>query len=590
MNALSAWAKGLATGGLLTGLWLQASHTAWAQNGAAVLPTAADFEKALVAQQGAAPAAQPGAASTNPSPAFPRESLPASGGSAEGTQQEKGPESPWVKVPDLSPTPRPGWFLLPPNGPGYYTALDMLQGKCLDKAPAYPYRVLFYENDFRYLDKPDGKPVDCLDNLKRIHLGALCGSCNDNWLLSIGGEERVQIKNEIDSRLTARDNDYQLLRSRIYGDLWYRDVFRVFVEFYDARSYNEDLPPQPIDVNKADLLNAFVDVKVGEVDGHPVYVRVGRQEMLYGSQRLVSPLDWANTRRTFEGAKIFYRSEKFDIDAFYTYPNNVSPSHYDAPNWNEKFAGVFATYRPTKGQSIDAYYFYLDYDLKEPIGLTNGGRYGRDENTFGARYSGDHKRDECSPGSVLWDFEGAYQFGDYTNRALQSGMATGGLGYAFNKLPMQPQFWAYYDWASGSPNLTGTGTFSTFDQLFPFGHYYFGYLDLVGRANIKDLNFQFSAYPAKWITFLTQYHIFRLAQAGDALYSPAPNFVIERRDPTGRAGTNVGQELDFLLNFQLDRHNSLLLGFSKLFSGDFIKQTGPNVNPELYYLQYTLRW
>src|SRR5262249_48111655 len=163
---------------------------------------------------------------------------------------------------------------------------------------------------------------------------------------------------------------------------------------------------------------------------------------------------------------------------------------------------------------LEAYYFYLNYDLAETVGATPGGRGGRNENTFGARYSGDHKRDGAA-GSVLWDFEGAYQFGDYSNRLLSSGMATAGLGYAFMGLPMQPQFWAYYDYASGSPNLRGTGTFSTFDQLFPFGHYYFGYLDLVGRSNIHDWNFQATLYPAKWITFLTQYHIFRLDQARD---------------------------------------------------------------------------
>jgi hypothetical protein len=570
MNGSTPRTNGLVVGGLLAGLWLQAPASAFAQDGAAPAPLPAAYETIIVVQQ-ASPA--PGEA-----PAVPREGLPASG----PTPQAEGPQSPWAKVPDLPPVSRPGLFLLPPSGPGYYTAIDMFRGKCLEKAPPYPYRVLFYDNDFRYLDTTDGKPVDCLDQLKRMH-------CGCNWMLSIGGEERVQVKNEIDSRLTARDNDYQLLRSRIYGDLWYRDIFRVYVEYYDARSYNEDLPPLPIDINRNDLLNAFVDVKVGEADGHPIYLRVGRQEMLFGSQRLVSPLDWANTRRTFEGARLLWHNDKLDLNAFYTYPNNVSPSHYDAPNWNEQFAGAFASYRPDKNQTFDAYYFYLNYNLKEPIGLTNGGRYGRDENTFGGRYSGDYKR-EGAAGSFLWDFEGAYQFGDYTNRFLSSGIGTAGLGYAFMGLPMQPQFWAYYDYASGSPNLVGTGTFSTFDQLFPFGHYYFGYLDLVGRSNIKDWNFQATLYPAKWITLLTQYHIFRLAQARDALYGTPPNFSIERFDPTGRAGTNVGQEIDFLLSLQLDRHNNLTLGFSKLFSGDFIKQTGPNVNPELYYLQYTLRW
>ncbi len=35
----------------------------------------------------------------------------------------------------------------------------------------------------------------------------------------------------------------------------------------------------------------------------------------------------------------------------------------------------------------------------------------------------------------------------------------------------------------------------TFQQLFPFGHFYLGYLDLVGRQNIRDLNFQLSMHP-----------------------------------------------------------------------------------------------
>ena len=55
--------------------------------------------------------------------------------------------------------------------------------------------------------------------------------------------------------------------------------------------------------------------------------------------------------------------------------------------------------------------------------------------------------------------------------------------------------------------------------------------------------------------------------------------------------TDVGQELDLIGNFQLDRHNSVLVGWSKLFSGDFLRQTGPKaVNPEMFYVQYSFRW
>jgi hypothetical protein len=113
---------------------------------------------------------------------------------------------------------------------------------------------------------------------------------------------------------------------------------------------------------------------------------------------------------------------------------------------------------------------------------------------------------------------------------------------------------------------------------------------VVGRENIHDWNFQASFYPTKWITCVAQYHVFRLDQARDALYAVSPGWVALRSDPTGRAGTNVGQELDLTANFNLDRHNSILVGWSKLFSGDFIRQTGPYVNPEMFYFQYSFRW
>jgi hypothetical protein len=455
---------------------------------------------------------------------------------------------------------------------------------------------LCFDNDFRYLDREGGQPVDCLDLLKRMHFGDggcpwdECGRPN-GFMLSIGGEERIQFKNEIggaNGRLNGLDNNYQLLRSRVYADLWYSDLVRVYVEYLDAQSFNQDLPPLAIDQDHSDLLNAFVDVKLGSIDDNPIYGRVGRQELLYGSQRLISPLDWANTLRTFEGAKVFYRSEKFDLDGFWVRPVLTYPGRFDSADYNRQFAGAWATYRPCEGQAIDAYYLYLDSDLPVAFGASKGGRLGYDVSTIGGRWSGDKH-------NVLWDFEGGYQFGMYSNRIVNAGFTSTGIGYAFRDLPWQPQFWAYYDYASGSPVRDSTAEFGTFNQLFPFGHYYFGYLDEIGRENIHDLNFQAAFYPTKWITGVVQYHVFRLDQARDALYGTATGYTTERFDPTGKAGTDVGDELDVTANFQLTRHSSILIGYSKLYSGDFIRLTGAtpaarSTNPEFLYLQYSFRW
>jgi hypothetical protein len=59
-----------------------------------------------------------------------------------------------------------------------------------------------------------------------------------------------------------------------------------------------------------------------------------------------------------------------------------------------------------------------------------------------------------------------------------------------------------------------------------------------------------------------------------------------RIDPSGRAGTNVGDEIDLVTNFHLTTHQDLFVNYSHLWSGDFIRQTGSPRSPDYLYLQY----
>jgi hypothetical protein len=507
---------------------------------------------------------------------------------ADGSECCLPAKSVWDNVPPVKPTPPLGQFYIRPTGPGYYSGLDFLLGNCLPKPPNYPYPPFgayadsFFNADYRYLDKPDNQQHDFFDFLKRVHIG-------DNWMFTTGGEIRTRLMNEVDSRLTAKDNNYDLFRTRVYGDLWYRDIVRVYAEFLYADSFYQDLEPSAIDINRSDLLNLFVDLKVGEIDGHPVYVRGGRQEMLYGSERLISPLDWANTRRTFQGVKTFYQGDKLDVDAFWVQPVTDHRNDFDSVDDKLNFTGIWATYRPQKGRYIDLY--VLNLDRSQPFTPNQGqvpGAVNVDApnhfniTTMGARDTGTW----CD--RVTWDYEGMIQVGDFGRESLFAYAYTTGVGYRFADAPWTPHLWLYFDYASGDAGADRDGTYNTFNQLFPFGHYYLGYIDLVGRQNIQDLNVTLNYFPARWITGQIQYHQFWLAQAEDALYSAGGK--VERQDPTGRAGRDVGEEIDLLWNFHMTAHQDLLVGYSKLFAGEFIKRTGPNVSPELFYLQYTYRW
>lgn len=491
-------------------------------------------------------------------------------------------DNPWAKIPPVQVIPRLGFFLIPGSGPGYYSGLDWLHGNCREKPPANPYPPYAlvtqsgFDQDYRYLDNPDNTQTDPLDAIKRIHP-------TPDTMVTIGGQSSIRYMNEVDSRLSRVDNDYALIRNRVFADIWYQDQLRLYGEFISAVQSGTNLPPLPIDENQADILNLFLDVKVAEINGNPAYVRVGRQEMLFGSQRLISTRDWSNVRQTFQGVRGFWRSEQFDFDAFWVRPVVINPGQPDSPNHDAQFFGAWATYRPAKGQFVDLYYLGLIDDSIIPSQYVKGPRSPRgttETHTFGARYVGNQ-------GPLLYDFEGMVQTGNWINRDMAAGAWTAELGWEFQDFPWRPQVWVGYDYASGTgdPN---SGDHRTFNQLFAFGHYYFGYLDLVGRRNIEDLSLQLAAYPDNWITLVAQVHQFRLAEARDFLYNAAGRPT--RRSATGIAGRDVGDELDLLANFHLTPHQDLLIGYSKLFAGDFIKRTGPNVSPELFYLMYNLRW
>lgn len=523
----------------------------------------------------------------------------------------------WAKVPPVRPMPRLGKFSKPPARPGYasirdlladvepeyfpdpgrgyYSLWDQVTGNEREKRAVSPYPPFAlmptsaFDVDFRYLENPDEHESDIFDPLKRIHLG-------DDWLLSFGGSFWYRYMHETDSRLNAagKNNDYNLIRTRFHADLWYRDKVRLFAEFIDARSFNSELTPLGIDRNHTDMLNLFADVNLGNINNSPLYMRFGRQELIFGSQRLISTLDWANTRRTFQGIKSFWRNEKWDIDAFWVRPMKTEKGEFD--NWDKKrdFFGLWGTYKHDKDHLLDLYFLSLNdsraiNSVKANVssgnvlrGVAAGGNTMLGDShvhTLGGRIVGDYNR-------ILYEIEGMYQFGEWSNLDVSAFAVATGVGYDF-QMPLNPILWLRYDFASGDgdPN---DGNVNTFNHLFPFGHYYLGYIDLIGRQNIHDFNAQLTLHPKRWVTVLAQYHRYYLANKRDFLYNAGGVALIG--DNTGQSGSHVGDGMDFLINLHLARHHDVLVGYSKLFSGNFIENQRPGVNSDLFYVQYNFRF
>lgn len=437
--------------------------------------------------------------------------------------------------------------------------------EALKKAVAGAYKPVFYDNNFSYINNPLYNDWYPGDRLKQIPDPLGCDST-----LDIGGQYRARYHHEQNIRglgLTGNDDDFLLHRTRIFGNLKIGDRFRAYVEYIDAESNYENFPPRAIEVNRSDLLNAFIDYQLYDnCCGGTLTGRLGRQELLYGSERLISPLDWANTRRTFDGLKFMWKDDDWNLDVFYTKPVAVDPRNFDSPIEQQDFFAGWATYKGIKDQTIDLYAIQYNNAL-----APNNFKY----TTLGGRWLGT----ECD---WLWDYEGGYQFGDNTNGSGHAaGFFTAGYGRKWSDHCWKPQLMAYYDWSSGG-NLRGAG--QGFNHLFPLAHKYLGFMDIYGRSNIETPNVQLTFQPHDKLKVLVWYYYFFLQNANDTPYNV--NMTPYTLAGPG-ASRDLGHEIDLLFTYSVNARMDVLVGYSHFFAGQFYAN-----NPALptygdfFYLQY----
>src|SRR4026208_480314 len=86
---------------------------------------------------------------------------------------------------------------------------------------------------------------------------------------------------------------------------------RAYVELKSGIEVGRAGGPRPPDEDHLDLHQGFVDLSFG-----PVTARVGRQELAFGSQRLVSVREGPNMRQTFDGGTVEVNRGRWRVDGF----------------------------------------------------------------------------------------------------------------------------------------------------------------------------------------------------------------------------------------------------------------------------------
>jgi hypothetical protein len=105
----------------------------------------------------------------------------------------------------------------------------------------------------------------------------------------------------------ANDNRYLWTRERIhfgYNTPW----LSVYGEGQNSDSTGDHDTRNP-GRDPFDLYQAFVIL--GNAKEFPLTAKVGRQELIYGDERLIGASDWSNTGRSFDAAKLRYENKSF---------------------------------------------------------------------------------------------------------------------------------------------------------------------------------------------------------------------------------------------------------------------------------------
>ena len=419
---------------------------------------------------------------------------------------------------------------------------------------ATSHKGVFYANDFSYLNDPCYNGHCFGDCLKLMPVA------DGEWgTFDIGGQLRTRFHHEEGmgqdltgpgvNRFQDTDHDIFLTRVRLYGNWKVNDSLRFYSEgiFADVTDDDNTYLPRPIDNNFGDFLNLFVDVGLSD----SLTARVGRQELQYGAERLISPLDWANTRRTFDGARLLYREDGWASDVFYTYFVPVIPNRLDEPDYNQQFYGWYNTFTVNEDLAVDAY--YIGYNDRRDLPGSDFSIH-----TCGMRLHG------ALTDNWLFEMEGGPQFGRQSGLGLNQEAAFGtiGLGRKLGDvLPWTPTLWCYYDYASGN---AGGDDFNRFNDLFPLGHKYFGFIDAAKRQNVEAPNLLLTMKPHQRLELLCWYWHIMANQAGDIIPS------IGGTPPQSTTSKDFGDELDLYAKYSIGPRSNVLIGYSHFWRGNKI--------------------
>jgi alginate export protein len=419
-----------------------------------------------------------------------------------------------------------------------------------------------YLEDYRYLKDPV-LLTDFWDRLKYIPLddaGAI--------YLSFGGETRQHyesIRNENWGATVKDNNGWYLQRYLFHADLHVGDRFRLFSQIQSGIETGRSAGPRGVDEDRLDLHQLFLDFSPLPSKNKNLTIRIGRQEIIFGSRRFFNYRERPNLRLSHDAVKLMATVGQVDLTAFAGRPVQISRDYFDNNSGNEhSFWGLYSVTNMMEGdafeQKLDLYYIGLNREQASfDQGTANEIRH-----SVGSRLWGKY-------GAFDYNFEFMYQFGSFGDSPISAYAVASDTGFTWKfGSDSKIRFSLRADIYSGDDD-PNDADLNAFNPFFPKGKH-ISQLAATGLINQRDLqpkiNIQFNE---SWSLALSTAFIWRDSLA-DGIYSIGNGLL--RTGQVSRA-RYVGTQPEVELKWQVDRHLDIKGIFIFFDAGPFLRETPP---------------
>lgn len=418
---------------------------------------------------------------------------------------------------------------------------------------------------FRDAENRDGFPGD----IKLVPLAA-----DEQVLVSLGGEVRQRYEYTHDPLFGTDSRDgasVWLQRFTLHGDLDFGPNLRVFGQLSSALERGREGGPSPVDESELALQNAFVDLHLPLGANEDLTLRGGRQELEFGSGRLVDVREGPNVRRTFDAARATFDGPRWRVDTFAARPRLPRPGVFDdEANDDQALWGVYAVggedWLPLG--AIDLY--YLGFEDESGAFAQGIGRERR--HSIGARFHGQDRGWD-------WNWEAIYQFGSFGDGNISAWTIASETGFTFESRQWRPRIALSANIASGDGD-SADADLGTFNPLFPRGNY-FSQAAVLGPRNFFNIHPFVAVRPTETWSLTADMNLFWRLDTSDGVYAPAGQLI---RGPSGSDERFVGSSFSFTSEHALAENLSFTAIYAHFFAGNFIRSTGPSEDIDFFEL------